>query len=141
MKNKHKKNMKIQKIAAVALKVRNMERACLFYSRIPGLRLSYGGSPDSIFTSFEMTDIGSGSRSHINLEFCCEFESNNFGRIIIYSEDVDKLYDLFKNDSIISKIIEFVDEPKDSNWGERYFHIIDPDGHELSFAEPIKKKN
>ena len=23
------------------------------------------------------------------------------------------------------------------NWGERYFHIADPDGHELSFAKPL----
>jgi uncharacterized glyoxalase superfamily protein PhnB len=25
--------------------------------------------------------------------------------------------------------------PRDGSWGERYFHIKDPDGHELSFAE------
>jgi hypothetical protein len=23
-------------------------------------------------------------------------------------------------------------------WGERYFHMPDPDGHELSFAGPLK---
>ena len=27
--------------------------------------------------------------------------------------------------------------PHDGSWGERYFHIVDPDGHELSFARPI----
>jgi uncharacterized glyoxalase superfamily protein PhnB len=26
---------------------------------------------------------------------------------------------------------------EDESWGERYFHIVDPDGHELSFARPI----
>jgi ABC-type nitrate/sulfonate/bicarbonate transport system substrate-binding protein len=26
---------------------------------------------------------------------------------------------------------------RDGSWGERYFHIVDPDGHELSFARPI----
>jgi uncharacterized glyoxalase superfamily protein PhnB len=26
------------------------------------------------------------------------------------------------------------DSPKDASWGERYFPIRDPDGHELSFA-------
>ncbi|WP_420715440.1 VOC family protein [Cupriavidus sp. D39] len=25
--------------------------------------------------------------------------------------------------------------PRDAEWGERYFHISDPDGHELSFAK------
>jgi hypothetical protein len=27
--------------------------------------------------------------------------------------------------------------PRDGSWGERYFHILDPDGHELSFARRI----
>jgi len=27
--------------------------------------------------------------------------------------------------------------PADAPWGERYFHIHDPDGHELSFARPL----
>ena len=29
------------------------------------------------------------------------------------------------------------DSPQDASWGERYFHLPDPDGHELSFARPI----
>ena len=28
-------------------------------------------------------------------------------------------------------------KPRDAEWGERYFHITDPDGHELSFAHPL----
>jgi len=27
--------------------------------------------------------------------------------------------------------------PRDAPWGERYFHLVDPDGHELSFAKPL----
>jgi uncharacterized glyoxalase superfamily protein PhnB len=27
--------------------------------------------------------------------------------------------------------------PENAPWGERYFHISDPDRHELSFAKPI----
>jgi uncharacterized glyoxalase superfamily protein PhnB len=27
--------------------------------------------------------------------------------------------------------------PSDAPWGERYFHVTDPDGHELSFARPL----
>jgi hypothetical protein len=30
-----------------------------------------------------------------------------------------------------------MDSPQDASWGERYFHLPDPDGHELSFARPI----
>jgi NAD(P)-dependent dehydrogenase (short-subunit alcohol dehydrogenase family) len=28
--------------------------------------------------------------------------------------------------------------PRDAAWGERYFHLTDPDGHQLSFAKPIE---
>ena len=28
-------------------------------------------------------------------------------------------------------------EPRDAEWGERFFHVTDPDGHELSFARPL----
>jgi len=27
--------------------------------------------------------------------------------------------------------------PAAATWGERYFHVRDPDGHELSFARPL----
>ena len=27
--------------------------------------------------------------------------------------------------------------PEDASWGERYFHVTDPDGHELSFAKRL----
>ena len=26
----------------------------------------------------------------------------------------------------------------DASWGERFFHIIDPAGHELAFAAPVR---
>ena len=29
--------------------------------------------------------------------------------------------------------------PADASWGERYFHIRDPDDHELSIARPLNK--
>ena len=28
--------------------------------------------------------------------------------------------------------------PRDAEWGERYFHLLDPDGHELSFAKALE---
>jgi len=30
------------------------------------------------------------------------------------------------------------ESPQDASWGERYFHMPDPDGHELSFAHPLR---
>ena len=28
--------------------------------------------------------------------------------------------------------------PRDASWGERFFHVTDPDGHEISFAWSLK---
>ena len=34
--------------------------------------------------------------------------------------------------------IRFTTAPRDAEWSERYFHLTDPDGHELSFARPLR---
>jgi hypothetical protein len=46
-----------------------------------------------------------------------------------------------KSNHNISDIVSFENEPSDAPWGERYFHICEPDGYQLSFATPIKRKN
>ena len=50
-----------------------------------------------------------------------------------------RLYRYLKNNETISEMISFENEPKDATWGERYFHVREPDGYQLSFANPIKK--
>lgn len=131
--------MKVQKISAITLKIQNMRKEWKFYSQVPGLTLTFGG-PDNIFTSFEMKDDFSNSKTYLNLEFTNGLTFNkNFGRIIIYSDNVDKLYDYFKNDENISSIITIKNKPKDGEWGERYFHILDPEEYEISFAQIINK--
>jgi len=32
--------------------------------------------------------------------------------------------------------VSFENEPVDAPWGERYFHMREADGYQLSFAEP-----
>jgi catechol 2,3-dioxygenase-like lactoylglutathione lyase family enzyme len=121
-----------------------MKRSCDFYSNIPGFRLAYGGSSDDSFTTFE---IGSDMpKMYLNLELATNRKSEYdispkyFGRVIFHTDNVDKLYSYFKSNEEISKIILFENEPTDAPWGERYFHIFEPDGYQLSFAEPLKKK-
>ena len=115
-----------------------MQRSCRFYSKIPGFKLVYGGFRD-IFTSFE---IGENSFDYLNLQLFASVndinDSKNIVKIILYSENVDKLYSYFRNDKTISKLILLENKPKIAMWGEKYFHIRDPDGHLLSFAMPIK---
>ena len=140
--------MKVYKISGVTLSVENMEKSCKFDFRIPGFKIAYGRSNADSFTTFEIgEDIT--TKMYLNLELRTNNDitishlnnRRNFGRIIFYSEHVDELYSQFKNDASISELISFENEPRDALWGERFFHIRDPDGYELSFAMPIRKKS
>lgn len=57
--------MKVYKISAVTLSVKDMEKSCKFYSRIPGFRIAYGGSNADAFTTFR---IGKATKMYLNLE-------------------------------------------------------------------------
>lgn len=131
----------VNKISAVTLLIKDMGRSCSFYSKIPGFKLIYGGSHHDFFTTYE---IGENISFYLNLELFKlngnnKYEySKNLVKIILHTDDVDKLYYYFKNDQIISNVISFENEPTDASWGERYFHIRDPDGYLISFARSIK---
>ncbi len=142
--------MTVYRISAITLKVKDMEKSCLLYSKIPGFRLTYGGEPSDSFTTFE---IGKGSSAaYLNLELIDDDGSSNFyngstlgkvketedfGRIIFHVENVDELYSYMKHNEYISKSIVFENEPANAPWGERFFHIREPDGYQLSFAQPL----
>ncbi|MGE5821722.1 MAG: VOC family protein [Nitrososphaerota archaeon] len=131
----------VSRISAVTLLIKDMERSCSFYSKIPGFKLTFGGYHHGFFTTYE---IGQNTSVYLNLELFklndhSKYEhSKNFVKIILRVNDVDKLYHYFKNDRIISNLISFENEPTDASWGERYFHIRDPDDYLLSFAQLIK---
>ena len=136
--------MKVYKISAITLSVKSMEKSCKFYSGIPGFKIVYGGSIDDTFTTFKM---GEDTDMYLNLELRTNNDNaiphlnnrRNFGRIIFHTEDVDGLYSHFKNDAFISELVSFENEPTDALWGERFFHIRDPDGYQLSFATPVSR--
>ena len=142
--------MIVYRISAITLKVKNMEKSCLLYSKIPGFRLTYGGKPSDSFTTFEI-DKG-GNAAYLNLELIDDDdgsgfyngstvekmkETEDFGRIIFHTDNVDKLYSYMKHDEYISKSIVFENEPTNASWGERFFHIREPNGYQLSFAQPL----
>lgn len=115
----------IESISAITLFTADMARSVAFY-RAMGFRLKYGGA-DASFTSFF---VGSG---FLNLTTSGPARPEiGWGRAIFYVDDVDATH---------ARAIEagytpsFA--PRDASWGERYFHIRDPDGHELSFARPL----
>jgi catechol 2,3-dioxygenase-like lactoylglutathione lyase family enzyme len=124
----------IESISAITLATHDMQRAVRFYAAL-GFDLIYGGE-DARFTSFR---AGSG---YLNLTAQPdERHWNWWGRVIFHVADVDAIHVLVVAGGYLADTV-----PRDAAWGERYFHVTDPDGHELSFARllsasaPIERK-
>jgi catechol 2,3-dioxygenase-like lactoylglutathione lyase family enzyme len=119
----------IQTISAVTLLTADMHKAVAFYRDL-GFEILYGGV-DAAFTSFQ---VGSG---FLNLQQAIEIRRRQgiWGRVVFWVEDVDDMYR-----RVLDAGYRPETEPADASWGERYFHIRDPDGHELSFARPLSRE-
>ena len=59
---------------------------------------------------------------------------SSWGRVIFYVSDVDAFYDRATEAGLSPQF-----PPRNAEWGERYFHLSDRDGHELSFARPLPR--
>ena len=117
--------MTIESISAITLATHDMARAVGFYRSL-GFALLYGGEAAS-FSSFQ---AGAG---YLNLiAQPAERQWSWWGRTIFYVADVDALYR-----QAVAAGLTPESAPADAAWGERYFHLTDPDGHELSFARPL----
>ena len=117
--------MNVERISAVTLKVRDMAKSVHFYNKLLGLKILYGGETayfSSLRTLGEKDVILNLEQGHV---------TRDWGRIIFYVEDVDGFWAYLKEKEFNP------DRPRDAAWGERYFNLYDPDGHELSFAQPI----
>jgi catechol 2,3-dioxygenase-like lactoylglutathione lyase family enzyme len=117
--------MMITALSAVTLATRDMPEAVRFY-RAAGFELLYGGET-ARFTSFRAGD------GYLNLT-AEHAEISWWGRAIFYDDDVDGLYA-----RLVAAGYRPSAPPADAAWGERFFHVTDPDGHEISFAWPLKR--
>jgi catechol 2,3-dioxygenase-like lactoylglutathione lyase family enzyme len=112
-------------ISAVTLATHDMRRAVRFY-RLAGFEMLYGGE-EAAFTSFKA------GGTFLNLiAQPAERLWSWWGRVIIYESDVDALHA-----RLIAAGYRPDTEPRAAEWGERFFHVTDPDGHEISFAWPL----
>ena len=112
-------------LSALTLATRDMTRAVRFY-RALGFAMLYGGE-DAAFTSFAC------GASYLNLILETEAPQWRWwGRAIFHVSDVDAFHA-----SALAAGLAPQFAPRDAPWGERYFHLTDPDGHELSFATPL----
>jgi catechol 2,3-dioxygenase-like lactoylglutathione lyase family enzyme len=117
----------IESISAVTLLTVDMVEAVAFY-QVLGFHLLYGGQ-EAHFTSFR---VGTG---YLNLQLDPVGSPRGlWGRVVLWVDDVDAMYR-----RALMAGFDPETSPADAPWGERYFHIHDPDGHELSFARPLAK--
>jgi catechol 2,3-dioxygenase-like lactoylglutathione lyase family enzyme len=110
----------IQHISAVTFAVRDMARSIEFYKKL-GFELLYGGE-GAAFSSLKAGE------AFVNLSANPGYE-HRWGRVIFRVDDVDAHYR-----ALLAKGL-MLESPQDAPWGERFFHVTDPDGHEISFAE------
>jgi catechol 2,3-dioxygenase-like lactoylglutathione lyase family enzyme len=118
----------LEKISAVTLATADMARAVDFYRRL-GFEVLHGG-PDGDFTSFRIGD------GYLNLALRPGYSPGPaWGRIVFYVSDVDAVHA-----AALAARLDPATAPRDAEWQERYFHILDADGHELSFAKPLPRQ-
>lgn len=116
----------LERLSAVTLVTADMDRSVGFY-RALGFDVLYGGA-DAEFTSFR---IGGGFLN-LQLDAGAVPATQSWGRVIFWVDDVDAMYRRAVAAGFVPSF-----EPTDAPWGERYFHLRDPHGHELSFARPL----
>jgi catechol 2,3-dioxygenase-like lactoylglutathione lyase family enzyme len=116
---------RIESLSAITLATGDMRQAVRFYQAL-GFPLKFGGE-EAAFTSFEF------GGTYLNLIADPRAPVSWWGRVILYVSDVDAVYR-----KALAAGFEPSLEPSVAPWGERYFHISDPDGHELSFAKPLR---
>ncbi len=119
--------MRVTKVAAITLRVTSMSGALRFYRDVMGLKLLYGDEKAS-FCSFDVNG------TYVNLEVSGKVEAG-WGRIIFYCDDVDEVH------SHVSSRGYRCTEPSNAPWGERFFYIEDPDGHEVSVAKLLESRH
>ena len=115
----------IETISAVTLATHDMARAVRFY-RALGFTVHHGGEVA------EFTSLAAGSGSLNLIAQAADRAWSWWGRVIFHVADVDAFHR-----HAVGQGLKPDFAPRDAEWGERYFHITDPDGHQLSFARPL----
>jgi catechol 2,3-dioxygenase-like lactoylglutathione lyase family enzyme len=112
----------VECINAVTLVTADMAVAVAFYEAI-GFRTIVGGR-SAAFTTFRV------GPTFLNLQLVPSAPHHDvWGRIVFWVDDVDAMHA-----RVLAAGRQPEMTPSDAPWGERYFHVRDPDGHELSFA-------
>ena len=130
----HRPGARIESLSAVTLTVGDIGRSMRFYES-----LGFTRKPGVAAPGFASYVLGNGAQpAYLNLIEAADGPARaagsfgGWGRVIVYVSDVDAFH---AHALALGLAPEFA--PADAPWGERYFHLLDPDGHELSFAKPL----
>ena len=117
----------LESISAITLVTDDMAASVAFYA-VLGPSIEFGGA-ESTFTTLKVTD---GQFLNLQLDSQWRRPTHVWGRFILWVDDVDAVHAAFIESGHTPSM-----QPSDAAWGERYFHIIDPAGHEVSIARRL----
>jgi catechol 2,3-dioxygenase-like lactoylglutathione lyase family enzyme len=118
--------MQVETLSAITLATHDMERSLAFYG-VLGFKTVWA-APDGSFATINA------DRAWVNI-FRAEpdTEWGAWGRYVLHVDDVDAFHARLIEAGYTPEM-----EPSDAPWGERYFHVLDPDGHEVSLAKRFR---
>jgi catechol 2,3-dioxygenase-like lactoylglutathione lyase family enzyme len=117
----------VESMNAITLVTAEMAASVAFYG-VLGAEVVFGG-PQNSFTTLRLNDS-----QFLNLQLDPTWTKPErvWGRFILWVDHVDVVYAAFIAAGYSPSMA-----PSDAVWGERYFHIVDPSGHEVSIARRL----
>ena len=118
--------MAVEALSAITLRTHDMAASVAFYE-VLDVRIAFGG-PEADFTTLVLAP-----EAFLNLQLDPDWRpERSWGRFIVWVDDVDAVHQAFAAAGHAPTMA-----PSDAPWGERYFHITDPAGHEMSVARRL----
>ena len=117
--------MPLASLEGLTLHVENVEKSLEFYSKIPGATVEVSGGKD-----FAMLRIGTARLSLLG-----HAQKQRF-HLELETEDFNAMYQALR-----SVGIEPDSPPKQEEWGEVDFMVVDPDGNIIEFGTPQAERD
>jgi uncharacterized glyoxalase superfamily protein PhnB len=117
----------VESISAITLVTADMAASVAFYE-VLGSEVVFGG----VEASFTTLKLNNEQFLNLQLDAMWVPAERVWGRFILWVDNVDSVYDAFVASGFAPLMA-----PSDAVWGERYFHILDPAGHEVSIARQL----
>ena len=117
----------MESISAITLVTADMAASAAFYE-VLGSEVVFGG----VEASFTTLKLNNEQFLNLQLDAMWVPAERVWGRFILWVDNVDAMHKAF-----IAAGFTPLMAPSDAVWGERYFHILDPAGHEVSIARRL----